>query len=532
MDKPRNISSWHHHLSLGDDFDVSRLVEHQSLTHCWASVLETAPTQYLFCNLGGRWVTRGEFDLMTRKIALLMHGSGLGMGDRIVMSGSSSVGLIAHYVAALRLGLVVVPMNTAYTEPEVKYIITDVKPSGAIVDSKELETWIKKCLKRPEFVSGFNGPGGELPLPREEFVFFDPRVDLDRYPVADVELDQADLSSVALIAYTSGTTGRPKGAILSHGSLLASARSLNYAWRWSADDRLILSLPLFHMHGLGIGVNGTLCAGSSAVIMNRFDPLGVNEAISTTSASMFFGVPTMYQRFVDAASFEGLRKLRLMVSGSAPLSVEVHKAIREGTGETVLERYGTTESLINISNPYFGVRKPGTVGFPLPGVEVALDEITREVLIKGPTVFTGYLSNAQATSDAFVHGDGWFSTGDVGEVDQEGYISIVGRLKDLIITGGYNVYPKEVEEVLRSHPSVRDAAVVGIPSPQWGEEVVAFVISEPGVTAPELIAYCGGGLANYKRPKRVIFVEEFPRNALGKVLAFELRKLAQGQPHN
>ena len=522
----KRISSWERHIPKGVEFLAGDLLEDESLPKSWVKALLEAPGRKLFCDVDGRWINREEFLARSHDAACAMHESGLIRGERILMSAAASIGYLVHYVAALRLGLVVVPMNTSYTKTEVFHIVGDVKPSAAIVDSDERAEWIVEAAKQPGCLTPFIGPGADLPLPSGDIQVYFAEKSHARGADFAAQLDMAESGDPALIAYTSGTTGRPKGAILTHGNLLASAKSLNMVWRWDERDRLVLALPLFHMHGLGVGVNGTLCAGSSAVLSDRFDPEKVCQAVTDHSASMFFGVPTMYQRLLESESLEPLRSLRLMVSGSAPLSREIHRAIEERCGQTVLERYGTTESLIDISNPFEGERIAGKVGFPLPGVEAAISSESSELFISGPTVFSGYLNDPVATAAAFPNGDGWFATGDVGEIDERGYVAIAGRLKELIISGGYNVYPKEVEEVLRSHPAVRDAAVVGVESARWGEEVVAFVVKGSDLREEELAAHASLHLANYKRPKRIFFVDEFPRNALGKVISAELRRTA------
>ncbi|NNN19055.1 MAG: AMP-binding protein [Acidimicrobiaceae bacterium] len=523
MGKLRAVSNWSCHIPSGMEFETGQLLQDRSLAKSWVKVLCENPNRELFCEFEGDWISRGEFLSQTTKSAGAMVESGLTAGDRIILSSSSSLGMIIGYVAALRLGLVVVPVNPSYTKDEISHIVRDVKPSGAIVDSPQRAEWILDTMKSPGFVSSFTGPGSDLPLPKGDLAVFFTDGEINQNAASDLDLDQSHLDTPALIAYTSGTTGRPKGAVLTHGNLLASARSLNLAWRWDHTDRLVLSLPLFHMHGLGVGVNGTLCAGSSAVIMDKFEPGRVAQAVKNYSASMFFGVPTMYQRFLESEYLDSLASLRLMVSGSAPLSKEVHKEIEIRTGKIVLERYGTTESLINISNPYDSDRVAGKVGFPLPGVEVYVSDDKGEIFIGGPTVFAGYLNDPIATASAFPEKDRIFATGDVGEIDDDGRISIAGRLKDVIISGGYNVYPKEVEDVLRTHPAVKDAAVIGVESREWGEEVVGFIIMESAVSEIELILHSANTLAGYKRPKRIIFVQEFPRNALGKVISSDLR---------
>jgi malonyl-CoA/methylmalonyl-CoA synthetase len=325
-----------------------------------------------------------------------------------------------------------------------------------------------------------------------------------------------------LIIYTSGTTGRPKGVPLTHANLLASAHAVRVAWRWEPDDELALALPLFHVHGLGVGLHGTLTAGGRVMLIPRFSPADVAEAISRGS-TMFFGVPTMYHRLAESPDLEALRALRLAVSGSAPLPAELFAAVREGSGQTVLERYGMTETVMLVSNPYDGERRPGTVGLPLPGVRLRLQPSeggTAEIEVRGPNVIGGYLDNPAATAQAYTS-DGWFRTGDLGELDEAGYLRISGRAKELIITGGYNVYPREVEEVLRGHPGVVDAAVVGTPSTTWGETVVAYIVGD--ASPADLEQWCAERLVAYKRPREWRSVELIPRNALGKVLRHELR---------
>ena len=312
----------------------------------------------------------------------------------------------------------------------------------------------------------------------------------------------------------------PKGALLSHRNVLASPAALRLAWRWEPDDRLVLALPLFHMHGLGVGLHGTLLSGASVVLQPRFDPGAVLDAAHAERATLFFGVPTMYDRLARSGRVGELRALRLCVSGSAPLPADLHRRIAGESGVTVLERYGLTETLMNSSNPYEGERRAGTVGFALPGVEIRLGE-GDEILVRGPNVFGGYWEQPDASRAVF-DGDGWFATGDIGAFDEDGYLSIVGRSKELIISGGYNVYPREVEDVLRAYPGVADCAVVGTPSDEWGELVTAVVVANGALDPDALLEYAAGELAPFKRPRVVRFVDELPRNALGKVLRHEL----------
>jgi malonyl-CoA/methylmalonyl-CoA synthetase len=406
--------------------------------------------------------------------------------------------MVVAHIAALRLGLVVVPANTAYRKAEIAHLINDARPAAAVIGDDEARGWVSELA-----------PGA---------VVVGPDVDLPPGPVP--RMDQAAAADPAMIGYTSGTTGRPKGAVLTHGNLLAGVEAVRLAWRWTAADRLILALPLFHMHGLGVGLHGTLVTGGSAVLLPRFDADEVIASVAGEQATMFFGVPTMYSRLVEAEGAAALGALRLCVSGSAPLDPDLHRRMFERTGQVVLERYGMTETVMLVSNPYEGERRPGSVGWPLPGVELRLrgDGDTGEILVKGPNVFAGYWDRPEATAEAFDAG-GWFATGDIGRWE-DGYLRIVGRQKELIISGGFNVYPREVEDVLVAHPGVAEAAVVGMPSAEWGEIVVAAVVRAPGdhTESDLLMAWCRDRLAPFKCPRRVSFVAALPRNALGKVL--------------
>jgi malonyl-CoA/methylmalonyl-CoA synthetase len=297
------------------------------------------------------------------------------------------------------------------------------------------------------------------------------------------------------------------------------------AWRWTPDDRLVLALPLFHMHGLGVGLHGSLAAGASAVIQPGFESSSVLAAIDEHRASLFFGVPTMYARLSSASGQDasGLKRLRLCVSGSAPLAPELFHRIEQVSGQRVLERYGMTETVMNLSNPYDRERRPGTVGFALPGVQVRLSKgESGEIELRGPNIFAGYWRQEAATQQSFTD-DGWFKTGDLAEIDQDGYHRIVGRAKELIISGGYNVYPREIEDALLELAGVREVAVVGTPSLEWGEIVTAFVVRD-GSTPDEdgVKAFCSERLAGYKRPRSIVFVDRLPRNALGKILRDQL----------
>jgi malonyl-CoA/methylmalonyl-CoA synthetase len=444
------------------------------------------------------WIDAAELDRRSAAVAGRLHAAGVERGDRVLISGEPSVDFVVAHCGALRAGFVVVPVNSAYSARELALIVEDAGPAAAILEPAELRRAASALDPNVVAVDVDVGlPEGPLP------------------PLDDLRPDDP-----ALLPYTSGTTGTPKGALLTHGNLLASAAGLGLAWRWDERDRLILCLPLFHMHGLGVGVHGALLAGCGLILQRRFDAEAVLAACST--ASLFFGVPTMYARLADAEGAERLGALRLCVSGSAPLSPELHRRIGERGRQTVLERYGMTETVMLVSNPYErGRRRAGTVGFPLPGVEVRLDEATSEIEVRGPNVFGGYWNRPELAAATFTP-DGWFRTGDIGAFDREGYLTIVGRSKELIITGGFNVYPREIEDVLRAHPDVEDAAVVGVPSDEWGEVVTAYVEAGPDFDEAAVRDWLADQLAGYKRPRTIHRVEALPRNRLGKVLRHEL----------
>lgn len=481
------------------------------------------------------WVSAAALEARTAAMAARLAAAGLAAGDRILLSGTTSVPLVTMHVAALRLGLVVVAVNPASTGPELAHVIADARPRAAVVDDA-LRSSLAAAAPVPDVFAierDAAGPGWDLRGPGHAHRA-DAAGDRDPRP----PLDAARPSDPALLLYTSGTTGVPKGVALSHGNLLATTEALRLAWRWEPDDRLVLALPLFHLHGLGVGVYGSLGAGASMLLRPGFDVDDVVDVAGAESATLFFGVPTMYGRLAASTRLAGLRSLRLCVSGSAPLPVALHRAVGAATGHDVLERYGMTETGMIASNPYVGERRPGTVGLPLPGVEVRLGDAD-EILVRGANVFAGYRPSPRgpgatgATSPPaaaagvnagglFV--DGWFRTGDVGARDPDGYLRIVGRAKELIISGGYNVYPREVEEVVSLHPAVITVAVVGAPHPDWGEQVVAFV--EGDVTEAEVLGFCAERLAPYKRPKRVWIVDQLPRTPLGKIKKEELQARA------
>jgi malonyl-CoA/methylmalonyl-CoA synthetase len=462
------------------------LLERVSLPAAWSDTWKADPSLPYVRDIDGTWLD--GFDLLDRtaRVAARLHAAGLRKGDRVLVSGDASADLVIAHCGALRLGLVVVPVNSAYSRREIELLVESASPKAAIIEGDEMRSWLPEAVIATGIDVGL--PDGIVP-----------------------ELDGVTSDDPALLPYTSGTTGEPKGVVLSHGNLLASAEAVRIAWHWEPTDTLILCLPLFHMHGLGVGVHGTLLTGAAMILQRGFDPEAVLAA--TSEATMFFGVPTMYARLADAPGLDRLSSLRLCVSGSAPLSAELHERIRAGSGQVVLERYGMTETVMLSSNPYEGERKPGSVGLPLPGVEIRLAPESSEIEVRGPNVFSGYLDQA---GEGFTD-DGWFRTGDVGSFDDDGYLTIVGRAKELIITGGYNVFPREIEDVLRGHPSVVDAAVVGTPDDEWGEIVTAYVEADETFDADAVIAFAADLLAPYKKPRIVHRVEALPRNRMGKV---------------
>jgi malonyl-CoA/methylmalonyl-CoA synthetase len=503
------VSGWEAHLPAGTpaaDLDLGAKV---SLPAAWMRVWSRSPSAPALFQRQRGWMSAAELEAASRRVAGRLQAAGLKPGDRLLFSAEASLDLVIAHVAALRSGIVVVPVNTAYQEREIAHIVHDARPSGALVDRDDRAEWVRAA-------------GGEQTL------VLGPEIDL---PDGDPEmLDSVSADEPALIGYTSGTTGSPKGAVLTHANLLAGSESVGLAWRWDSEDRLVLALPLFHAHGLCVGLHGTLLAGASAVLIPHFDVDSVLDAAREHDASLFFGVPTMYHRLSKSPRVGELGHFRLCVSGSAPLPEELHRALAERGHQQVLERYGMSETLMLVSNPYEGERRPGSVGFPLPGVELrVVDGKDGEIQVRGPNVFGGYWKRPAETAESFV--EGWFCTGDLGTIDADGYVRILGRSKELIISGGLNVYPREVEEVLIGHPDVAEVAVMGMPSQEWGELVTAFIVPAGNLCTPEaLLDFAAPQLAPFKRPRRVQFVDSLPRNALGKVLKPELAAIARPEP--
>ena len=452
---------------------------------------------------------------------------------RVLLSVPTSLELVAGYLGILGAGCSVVLANPSLTRPELERLIRTAGPSHGILSPAAhglLETYAVPGTARKvdsaNVLLAFAPEGGYTSSRGAQGIDAQRTVDA----LGTVDAARAE----AVFALTSGTTGDPKGVPLAHRNLLASIRAVMASWRWGAGDVVVHALPLYHQHGLS-SLHALALGGGRTVIRSRFDPEELAHVVRTERATMLLGVPAIYQRLVDAApgraSFESLR---LLVSGSAPLSPNLFGGIADLTGHTPLERYGTTESGLDVSNPYVGRRRPGSIGYPLPGVEVrvgAEQELPAgtdgEILVRGPQVFSGYLGKGVTNEATFAPG-GWFRTGDIGRTDPEdGSLSITGRFKDIIITGGMNVYPKEVELVLEHHPGVATVAVAGVASERWGEAVCAFVVARPtsSLRRSDLAALCQGSLAPYKHPKHFVVVPDLPRNDMGKVVRAALPSL-------
>ncbi len=465
--------------------------------------------------LDGTTITHQDFLSTAAQIAHVATQLGLKPGDRVAAQIEKSPEALALYAACAQAGLVFLPLNTAYTVDELTYFIENSGASLIVCDSRSEEKLAPVGAQLGAKVETLNADGsGSL---------------MEQAAAMPASFDTVDRDGddLAAFLYTSGTTGRSKGAMLTQNNLLSNAQTLVKEWRFTSDDVLLHALPIFHTHGLFVATNVTLAAGSSIVFMPKFD---LDEIIGRMpNATTMMGVPTFYTRLLDDDRFTKnlAAHMRLFVSGSAPLLAETHVQFEERTGHRILERYGMTETNMNTSNPYDGDRRAGTVGFPLPGVELqicdsdgnalAQGEIG-EIEVRGPNVFKGYWQMPEKTA-AELRENGFFITGDLGRIDEDGYVHIVGRNKDLIISGGYNIYPKEIELVLDDQSGVLESAVVGVPHPDFGETVLGVIVAEPGQT-PDLDAMMEavrGSLARFKHPRKLILLDELPRNTMGKV---------------
>lgn len=460
--------------------------------------------------------------------ANLLTAMGVEPGDRVAVQVEKSVEGLFFYLGVLRAGGAYLPLNTAYRSGEVGYFLGDAEPRVFVCDpAREAEA------------AGLAGEGcsvvtlgadGEGTLTLHAAEHGEDFATMARSP-----------DDLAAICYTSGTTGRSKGAMLSHGNLASNAQVVSETWGFTGDDVLLHALPMFHVHGLFVATHCVLTSASRMLFLPRFDAAEVVRLMPR--ATVMMGVPTFYTRLLgyDGFTGEAVKGMRLFISGSAPLLEETFTAFEAHTGHRILERYGMTEIIMHLTNPLRGERRPGTVGKPFPGSEIRIaDEAGAEVArgeigvleVRGPNVFKGYWRMPEKTAEEFRPG-GWFITGDVARLDEHGYVQIVGRAKDLVITGGYNVYPKEVEAVIDAIEGVEESAVIGVPHPDFGEAVTAVVKRKPGSAGPDeaaVIATVKATLANFKVPKRVHFIDELPRNAMGKVQKNLLRDAYAGDP--
>ncbi len=458
------------------------------------------------------------------RYAAALAALGTKPGDRIAVQIEKSPAAVMLYLGAIRAGAILLPLNTAYMDAELAYFLADAEPKILICDPARHESLSRVAAKANVGMVETLAEDGSGTLPA--------RAQACGTCFEDAARAKND---VAAILYTSGTTGRAKGAMLTHDNLFSNAETLAALWRFSPEDALLHALPLYHTHGLFVGVNTVLFSGAKIILLQKFDPGQILALMPC--ATVMMGVPTFYTRLLrhEALSPENTAHMRLFISGSAPLLAETHRAWRERTGHVLLERYGMTETNMISSNPYEGERRAGTVGFALPGVSARIADPesgavvaqgeTGVIEVKGPNVSCGYWRDPEKTAREF-RGDGYFVTGDLGRIDSDGYLHIVGRAKDLIISGGLNVYPGEVEAAINALPGVMESAVIGLPHDDFGEAVAAIVVRAPGAVLDESFVQnaLARRLAKFKMPKRVLFVEELPRNAMGKVQKNLLRE--------
>ena len=471
----------------------------------------------------GRELSYGDYWALAGRLANALAAHGVKRGDRVAVQVEKSVEALALFLACARLGAVFLPLNTAYTVAELAYFIGDADPSLIVCAPAQAAALSDLARGRALLTLDSDGKGSLSTAAAEASSSFE-----------DAPSNWDDL---AAILYTSGTTGRSKGAMLTHGNLASNALSLVEAWRFTDKDVLLHALPIYHTHGLFTASNTLLLSGGRMIFRRKFD---ANDVIARLpQATTMMGVPTFYTRLLqhEGLTRDLVKHMRLFVSGSAPLLAETHREFFARTGHAILERYGMTETNMNTSNPYEGERRAGTVGFPLPRVELRItDPATGKPLprgetgmieVRGPNVFKGYWRMPEKTAEEF-RADGFFITGDLGLIDRDGYVSIVGRGKDLIITGGFNVYPKEIENEIDALAGVIESAVIGVPHPDFGEGVTAVVVAKgsgaPSISERDVITALEPRLAKFKLPKRVIFVADLPRNAMGKVQKRELRE--------
>jgi len=487
------------------------------INHLFDTLFDQKSGEAVFIELadGTRW-SYSEILSETARVANALISVGIQPGDRVAAQVDKSVSAVALYLGTIRAGAVFLPLNTAYTAPEVEYFVSDAEPA-LLVCRPAAETVLRPIAESNRtHLETLDPDGGGS---------WSKLVNTCASEFNSVARDQHDLAG---ILYTSGTTGRAKGAMITHLNLASNALTLADIWHFTSDDVLLHALPIFHTHGLFVAINTTLIAGGSLLFLSRFDADEVVAMMPRSSVMM--GVPTFYTRLLDNSNFTAkqAKGMRLFVSGSAPLLEETHQAFRTRTGKAILERYGMTETNMNTSNPYKGDRRAGTVGLPLPGVEIRITDPESAIEladgeigmleVKGPNIFKGYWRMPEKTAEEF-RKDGFFITGDLARIDDQGYVVIVGRDKDLVISGGYNVYPKEVELEIDALPGIVESAVIGLPHNDFGEAVTAVVVARGNnaTTKQDIVAEISKRLASYKQPKRIFFVDQLPRNSKGKV---------------
>ena len=481
------------------------------------------PAPFLFLPDGSK-ISYSAFLGSVAQIAHALGDLGVKPGDRVAVQAEKTPDFLALYAATTMTGSVFLPLNTAYTADELAYFLEDSGARLFVCDAAKLAGLTPVAGGAGAKIIALSGEGSLVAAAAGKPDHFDV-----------VERREDDL---AAILYTSGTTGRSKGAMLTQRNLLSNALTLCDYWQFSDGDVLLHALPVFHTHGLFVATNVTLAAGSAMIFLPKFDLDAIFEHLPRATAMM--GVPTFYTRLLDDARLtrDAVSHMRLFVSGSAPLLAETHIDFEARTGHRILERYGMTETNMNTSNPYDGERRPGTVGFPLPGVELKItDPSSGETLadgeigqieVRGPNVFAGYWKMPEKTAEE-LRADGFFITGDLGLIDDKGYVNIVGRNKDLIISGGYNIYPKEIELLLDEQPGVLESAVVGVPHPDFGETVVGVLVAAPNQTpdCAAIMETVGKSLARFKHPRKLVVVDTLPRNTMGKVQKNVLREQYQ-----
>jgi malonyl-CoA/methylmalonyl-CoA synthetase len=450
-------------------------------------------------------LTFADLEMRSNQWAALLRARGIGAGDRLAFCLANRPEIVDLWIACVKLGAIVVPINVLYREREIAHIVHDAEPLAVITTPAH----------------------GALLPPGTTWWDVDTLAEASRTHASVREAVPCGSETPVALVYTSGTTGASKGAVLTHGNFAANALALVQAWEFTSADRYLAVLPLFHVHGLGNGLHAWLLSGCHMMLVERFDHERAAAWFAAYRPTVFFGVPTMYVRLLEwpaGVARDAGAGVRLFVSGSAPLPASVLEAFRERFGHVILERYGMTETLMNVSNPYHGERRAGTVGLPLPMTAVRIvneqgddvaDGVSGELLVRGPNVCAGYWRRADATTAAFQ--GGWFRTGDIGVRAADGYITLEGRRSDLIISGGFNIYPREIEELLAEVPGIREAAVVGVPDAKRGEVPVAYVVCDDNVSLDAVQAHVRAQLASFKTPRAIVRVDALPRTALGKV---------------